>query len=207
MGRHVRSSVRGQAGWLTIARASLVTAQFALLAAASRGLGVRAASDFALGLSFTAPCRACRYSNLRVVHITLRDRPSFAVFLRYRILTCLLGLGIAASVGALYHPVPLSVLMLISLGKAIDSVADLSFAPMQYSGQAGRVFRFTVSNCVLTVGLGVTAVIATHSLIITLVGSLIGSATVAALAMRAAGRIRPEAADGCRISSSWRSLT
>jgi O-antigen/teichoic acid export membrane protein len=147
-----RASLLANFSWVLGGRVVYVASQWAMLVVLARLGTPEIVGQFGLALALTAPAFMLAQLGLRDLYTTERDAASFPVYLTLRLLS--LG-GALCWVVALalsgYTAAVAAVIVLVGAAKAVESVSDVLFAPIQREERMEYMGRSFVIRGVLTV--------------------------------------------------------
>lgn len=142
--------------------------------------GPEVVGQYSLALAIVSPVFILGEMSLRNVIVTLRREVAFLTFLMVRSASIAVALAILLLIAGLSGSL-FTVLVVLSLVRAADSVLDLSFGALQKRGEITRIALVSLLNSTVTACLGVLAFWLTESIALSLVGSLVGSVVTALL--------------------------
>lgn len=168
--------------WLTIALAFRSLGQAGLLVVFARFGSPETLGNYSLSLAITAPIFVLCEFGLRTVYLTHKGNHPFKSYLRVRVVTLGLAILLTACVGLIFVPAITSILLLVSLLRAADSMGELYSAPLQRHGSLGTILLAFGSNALLTIGIGIAVLVTTHDLLI-VISSLVVISTATTVFM------------------------
>lgn len=161
-----RASLLANFSWVLGGRVVYVASQWAMLVVLARLGTPEIVGQFGLALALTAPAFMLAQLGLRDLYTTERDAASFPVYLTLRLLS--LG-GALCWVVALalsgYSAAVAAVIVLVGAAKAVESVSDVLFAPIQREERLEYMGRSFVIRGVLTVAAMAAAMYLLRSLV------------------------------------------
>ena len=187
--------------WLTIALAFRSLGQAGLLIVFARFGSPETLGNYSLALAITAPIFVLCEFGLRTVYLTHKENHPFTSYLRVRMVTLGLAILLTACIGFFLVQAITSILLLVSLLRAADSMGELYSAPLQRHSSLGTILVAFGSNALLTIGVGI-AVLATTQNLLVVIASLVvvSTATTLFLMKRPTDQLlaRTESAEGIR---------
>lgn len=146
--------------------------------------GPAGAGQFAFALAVSSPVFMAFELALRNVYQTLRDAPSFRLFLAVRVVCAVLAVVCVAAAAATISGFPPSeILMPLLAMKFADSVLDICLARFQVQGRIAVAAGHIWANTLLTVGAISGTLIVGSGATSAIAGSALVSALVAAVAV------------------------
>jgi O-antigen/teichoic acid export membrane protein len=142
--------------------------------------GTSIVGEYTLALALATPIFIAFEMSLRNVFVTLHRPIPFATYLTVRLFAGLVAFSLLLALAGAVS-VSFGVLVVIGLIKTADSLLDLSYGSLQKRAQITRIAWTSLLNSALSVSIGMSVYWLTRSIELSLIGSLIGSVSTAAL--------------------------
>jgi O-antigen/teichoic acid export membrane protein len=171
----IQRSLRGNFAWTLLGNVVYAACQWGIIIMLTKLGNTESVGEYALALALTAPI--FMFSNLQLRAIQATDavgRYTFSDYLGLRLITIIVSLTIILIITALssshYTITTISIIILIGLSKAIESLSDIIFGLLQQRERMDLIARSMLLKGIISLGLLTGLLLLTGNSVISIAG-------------------------------------